>query len=103
MENRKRKPGRKIPLPRRLAEFMDRPDECWEWTGQVMSNGYGQTCHNYKHGSVHRLAYEILVGPIPDGAHIDHLCRNKRCMNPRHLEPVTPRENTMRGIGPSAL
>ena len=49
----------------------------------------------------HRFAYEEYVGPIPDGLQIDHLCRNKWCVNPEHLEPVTCRENALRGVAPS--
>lgn len=70
---------------------------CWEWTGYVNPKGYG----NYRRGGrthwVHRLAWELLVGPIPDGLEIDHLCRNRRCVNPDHLEPVTRSENLRRG------
>lgn len=51
---------------------------------------------------VHRKVYELLVGPIPDGMTIDHLCRNRKCCNPDHLEVVTMRENVLRGTGPTA-
>lgn len=76
---------------------------CVEWVGSTNGNGYGKV----KVGSrvdgtrrdlyVHRAAYELLVGPIPDGLHLDHLCRCRRCWNPFHLEPVTQRENLLRG------
>jgi hypothetical protein len=52
---------------------------------------------------MHRYAYEALVGPIPDGKQIDHLCRNRACCNPEHLEPVTIQENIRRGEGPQAI
>lgn len=71
--------------------------ECWEWTGP--RNGqYGQL--SYENGNIraHRAAYELFVGPIPDGLSLDHLCRNTMCVNPSHLEPVTHRENVLRGI-----
>jgi hypothetical protein len=51
----------------------------------------------------HRFAYSVLVGPIPDGLQIDHLCRNEMCVNPEHLEPVTQRINMLRGTGPQAV
>lgn len=72
------------------------PTECWEWTG-ARTDGYG--CFNNPNGSTraHRISYELLVGPIPPGLCIDHLCRNRGCVNPAHLEPVTWGENTLRG------
>jgi hypothetical protein len=70
---------------------------CWEWQGYRTPAGYGQMCVNSKLNLTHRLAYELFVGPIPAGLHIDHLCRNRGCCNPDHLEPVTPGENSRRG------
>lgn len=68
---------------------------CWEWQGQRLKSGYG----HYKRTTAHRWVYERLVGPIPAGLQIDHLCRNRPCVNPAHLEPVTPLENIRRGKG----
>lgn len=70
--------------------------DCWLWTGAVSSSGYGCWGVNGKSQSTHRLAYEALVGPIPAGMTIDHLCRVKVCVNPAHMEPVTGAENSRR-------
>ncbi len=74
---------------------------CWEWRNAARS-GYGSA--NIKNGDgsnrpalAHRVSYEAFVAPIPRGKHLDHLCRNPRCVNPDHLEVVTSRENTIRG------
>ena len=69
---------------------------CWEWTASLR-RGYGRFSIGYRTFPAHRVAYEMLVGPIPDGLTLDHLCRNKACVNPDHLEPVTGVENTQRG------
>lgn len=74
---------------------------CLEWTG-ASSNGYGNFSVNARPVSTHRWIYERWVGPIPDGLHIDHLCRNRTCCNPAHMEPVTLKENVLRGEGLSA-
>lgn len=74
---------------------------CWVWQRNVMSAGYGQgTPPGFaKNLLMHRVSYELHVGPIPDGLHIDHLCRVKTCVNPAHLEPVTCAENVRRALG----
>lgn len=70
---------------------------CWPWPGSHDHRGYGRvSLGRFRKVMAHRLAYELAVGPIPDGMELDHLCRNKRCVNPAHLEPVTHIENVRR-------
>lgn len=88
---------------RRARPVMDRFMEkvavvatgCWEWQGYIKPNGYGD--FRYEGGRwAHRASHELFRGPIPDGMELDHLCRNKRCVNPTHLEPVTGTINQQR-------
>lgn len=70
---------------------------CWIWTGSMNSSGYGRIFVRRKGICAHRFVYEHLVGPIPQGMDIDHLCRVRACVNPAHLEPVTRQVNLLRG------
>ncbi|MFD6677526.1 HNH endonuclease signature motif containing protein [Rhodococcus zopfii] len=85
-------------LPGRFARRISVSETgCWEWFGPIGNSGYGQCKVGRLNKLTHRVVYEILVGPIPDGLQIDHLCKNRTCCNPAHLEPVTARENVLRG------
>lgn len=79
------------------------PNGCWLWLGAPTRGGYAQFQVGYKNHRVHRYAYEQLVGPIPDGFQLDHLCRVRNCVNPAHLEPVTQAENIRRGYSEAGL
>jgi hypothetical protein len=86
-----------------LANVDHRADGCWLWTGFINPTGYGtltvgsRVDGSYRPGMLaHRASYEALVGPVPDGQEIDHLCGNKACVNPAHLDPVTRSEHTKR-------
>src|SRR5690242_12219501 len=95
--------GRKyIARPILLERHRDKsggPDACWPWVGYLRSDGYARLDPwTY----AHRFAYELVNGPIPKGLVIDHLCRNRRCLNPAHMEAVTGIENVLRGASPWA-
>ena len=87
----------------RLFSHIKKTDTCWVWESGKDKDGYGFTSIKSRYKLAHRVVYELLVGEIPQGLQLDHLCRNRSCVNPNHLEPVTSRENTMRGNGPSSL
>lgn len=70
---------------------------CWEWMGKLTRNGYGKCQFHNKEFYVHRLSYTWVFGEIPSDKVLDHLCRNRKCVNPSHLEVVTSRENVLRG------
>ncbi len=91
---------RSVPeLLSRILSKSSGPDErgCWPWTA-CRSDGYGQMSMKNRQVRAHRVAYQLFVGPIADGLHLDHLCRNKSCINPAHLEPVTAKENYRRAF-----
>lgn len=89
-----------IDLAARLWGSVDKdgPGGCWIWRGAIAGGGYGQIRVDGNQRKTHRVAYELVVGPIPDGHVLDHLCENRRCVNPYHLEPVTQQVNQMRGM-----
>ena len=93
------------PIPANRPEL----GPCWEWTAYRLHNGYGvfsigsRTDGTRRVILAHRIAYERLVGLIPEGVQSDHLCRNRPCIRPTHIEPVTQRENGRRGVRPSKL
>jgi hypothetical protein len=84
----------------RFWSHVEKTETCWLWTGYMNPHGYGQFRVGGRAGLavlVHRWAYQQCVGPIPAGLQLDHLCRVRRCVRPSHLEPVTCRENQLRG------
>lgn len=83
--------------------WYDPETDCIEWMAAIRPDGYGHFQNRGRNWLAHRMAYEIGVGPIPKGLTIDHLCRNRGCQNPEHLEPVTNRENLRRGEGFGAV
>src|SRR5688500_6772566 len=88
--------------PTPLDRFFDKVDggDCWLWTG-ALDRGYGKFFPAGKTVRAHRWLFEQLVGPVPDGMDLDHLCRVRACVNPDHLQPVSRRVNLNRGAGTS--
>ena len=90
----------KMTVDERFWDKVDKtdPDGCWRWLGFLSSKGYGAFSERRVTTPAHRWAYERVVGPIPAGLQVDHLCRKPSCVNPDHLEPVTNRENLRRSM-----
>jgi HNH endonuclease len=75
---------------------------CWLWTGAISTHGYGVTNYDRQQIRAHQAGYRVWRGEVPAGLQLDHECRNRACFNPKHLECVTSRENTLRGDGITA-
>jgi hypothetical protein len=86
-----------------LANVLNRvvvdPGGCWIWTGRLGRDGYGYVDAYDRQHTAHRYLYAQMIGPLPQELHLDHLCRVRCCVNPDHVEPVTPKENIRRGDG----
>lgn len=80
----------------RMLSRIVRQEGCWKWNGAHTGAAYAAFCVSGRTLGAHRVVYEYYVAPIPAGLHLDHLCRNRWCVNPTHLEPVTSGENTRR-------
>lgn len=98
---------RKSDIERFMGKVSFSDNGCWLWHGAIKPGGYGAFMTGRKpfkkSNNAHRWIYEFLNGPIRDGLVIDHLCRTRNCVNPKHMEPTTMRENLMRGFSPTSL
>lgn len=102
--SKKHKKNLSIAAKKRFLSFpkifwikVKKTQTCWNWIGYIGKTGYGQFKKNNKMQKAHRVSYELYKGKIRRELEIDHLCRNKKCVNPKHLEAVTHRENMLRG------
>ena len=92
--------GSPFPKTIRSNDILDRiankflvGDHCWEWTARIDHNGYGILAHSESSTRAHRILYELMVGPLPEGRLLHHTCENRACVRPDHLVVVTPREH----------
>ena len=95
-------------LPSSVSKHIEKlPSGCWRWTCHIDENGYGRFDVRHKNvryrNYAHREVYQCLIGDIPPGMELDHLCRVRHCVNPEHLEIVTPKENTRRSNAITAI
>ncbi len=94
---------RRMSIGQRCQYLTKKTSGCWEWLGKPDAYGYGTIRFNGKTWKAHRLTYTLIFGEIDKGKDLDHLCRNRLCVNPKHLEQVTNRENILRGMGRGAM
>lgn len=86
------------PAEDRFWPKVQKTETCWLWTGCRTARGYGRFMFNRRVQPAHRVSYQLLVGPIPEGTELDHLCRVKHCVRPEHLDPVPHQVNVQRGL-----
>lgn len=82
-----------IPVEAKFWSKVIKGDGCWEWVGSKNGGNYGKLGVSGTTIYAHRISYELHKGPIPDGMHVDHICRNRSCVNPDHLRTVTNKQN----------